>query len=438
MKRIIKSNLPLCFTLFVIIFTIIIYSNISYASNNQPFLGDCIKYGIVCNYLNQTADMETNFATGKYQSNGHSNGNTISEDKANASGNIRIGEIVGNSQFRGKPHVVIDKDVINEVKTMLASVSNYAESVVLKKDITTSEEVKDQNNYTIDITGKSDDLVYVDANNMINNLMNGKIQNGGLKIILRADQSIVLNTARKDKIIIPRYTVIVKDGEKTSEQIAESVIWNMPYVNNLEISSDLMRATLIAPKAFINLNVTGEGWLVCDTIVSNSGEWHMISKRIKDVVPSATAEELKTPKPTETPYTTIVDKHTKIPTTTPSIAPTEEQPPTISPSAIPKATPSDTPGATATPIPSSITATPSSAHIDDKIPLAAKRLIDPKTPKESTSSIKSEKAKTLLDDDVPLSDSAPETGDHFDVLTIILVMLASLIFIILVIKLNSK
>lgn len=65
-----------------------VIGGISFASNNQPFLGDCIEYGIVCNYLNQTADMETNFAVGKYQGNGHWNGNTISESKANASGEI--------------------------------------------------------------------------------------------------------------------------------------------------------------------------------------------------------------------------------------------------------------------------------------------------------------------------------------------------------------
>ena len=41
-----------------------VIGGISFASNNQPFLGDCIEYGIVCNYLNQTADMETNFARG--------------------------------------------------------------------------------------------------------------------------------------------------------------------------------------------------------------------------------------------------------------------------------------------------------------------------------------------------------------------------------------
>lgn len=79
--------------------------------------------------------METNFAVGKYQGNGHWNGNTISESKANASGEIRIGEVVGESKFRGTPYVVVKESVKDEVKAMLASVSNYAESVV-KRQIT--------------------------------------------------------------------------------------------------------------------------------------------------------------------------------------------------------------------------------------------------------------------------------------------------------------
>ena len=102
-----------------------VIGGISFASNNQPFLGDCIEYGIVCNYLNQTADMETNFAVGKYQGNGHWNGNTISESKANASGEIRIGEVVGESKFRGTPYVVVKESVKDEVKAMLTSCLLY-------------------------------------------------------------------------------------------------------------------------------------------------------------------------------------------------------------------------------------------------------------------------------------------------------------------------
>lgn len=161
-----------------------VIGGISFASNNQPFLGDCIEYGIVCNYLNQTADMETNFAVGKYQGNGHWNGNTISESKANASGEIRIGEVVGESKFRGTPYVVVKESVKDEVKAMLASVSNYAESVVKKADYTTPKDVKDMNNYHVDITGIDEEVVYVDADAMVENITAGKIQNGGIKVTL--------------------------------------------------------------------------------------------------------------------------------------------------------------------------------------------------------------------------------------------------------------
>lgn len=249
-----------------------VIGGISFASNNQPFLGDCIEYGIVCNYLNQTADMETNFAVGKYQGNGHWNGNTISESKANASGEIRIGEVVGESKFRGTPYVVVKESVKDEVKAMLTSVSNYAESVVKKADYTTPKDVKDMNNYHVDITGIDEEVVYVDADAMVENITAGKIQNGGIKVTLRANQSLVFNVSLKDDVRIPEYKITVKNGSKTHEEMAESVVWNMPYVTNLNLNSDGMRATIIAPKAFVNLSTTSEGWLVCDTVVSNSGE----------------------------------------------------------------------------------------------------------------------------------------------------------------------
>ena len=88
------------------LFCVCLYTVTSFASNNSPFLGDCIEYGIVCNYLNQTADMETNFAVVKYQGNGHTIGNTVSEDKANSTGIIKAGEIIGTIQTRNNPVVL--------------------------------------------------------------------------------------------------------------------------------------------------------------------------------------------------------------------------------------------------------------------------------------------------------------------------------------------
>lgn len=47
----------------------------------------------------------------------------------------------------------------DEVKAMLTSVSNYAESVVKKADYTTPKDVKDMNNYHVDITGIDEEVV---------------------------------------------------------------------------------------------------------------------------------------------------------------------------------------------------------------------------------------------------------------------------------------
>lgn len=424
------------------LFGVCLFTATSLASNNSPFLCDCIEYGIVCNYLNQTSDMETNFAAVKYQGNGHTIGNTISKDKANASGIIKAGEIVGIIQTRNNPVVLQGEEVKKEVKDMLASVSNYAESVVGKKDVKTSAEVKDCNNYRIDITDVKEDVVYVDADNMIDNLNSGKIQNGGLKIALRDDQTIVLNITEKDKVEIPRYTLTVKDGTKTNEEIAESVIWNMPYVNDLAISSDNMRATLIAPKAFVNLNVTGEGWLVCDTIVSNSGEWHMISKKL----PNATLTPTPKVTPIQTP--TVTPTHTLLPSITPSetlhTSPSATPTTTIktTPTVTPIVTPTQTPTATAsttqdvivTPTPSA-SSTPSLVDIDEDTPLASKEFTDSETPKASTTS---KKTTTLLDDDVPLSDSAPETGDTADIVLVLIVFVLCALFIVLLLGNGKK
>ena len=418
----------LCCLFCVCLFT----ATSSLASNDSPFLGDCIDYGIVCNYLNQTADMETNFAAVKYQGNGHTIGNTVSEDKANAPGIIKAGEIIGTIQTRNNPVVLQGEEVKKEVKAMLASVSNYAESVVGKKDVKTSAEVKDCNNYLIDITDVKEDVVYVDADNMIDNLNSGKIQNGGLKITLRDDQSIVLNITEKDKVTIPRYTLTVKDGTKTNEEIAESVIWNMPYVNDLAISSDNMRATLIAPKAFVNLNVTGEGWLVCDTIVSNSGEWHMIYRKLPKVTP--TPKVTQTPSVTTTATTVVTISPSPSPTSI--ITPTSTQTLTPTPSVTPTNSPvvTITPNTTISPSPTIlISATPSNVplySIDEDTPLTNKELRNHDIKKASTTS---KKTTTLLDDDVPLSDSTPETGDTIDIISvsIIFVICGMFIFIIM-------
>ena len=155
----------------------------------------------------------------------------------------------------------------------------------------------------------------------------------------------------------------VKEGKKSNEEMAETIIWNMPYVNNLEIGSDNLHATIIAPKAFVNIGTTGEGWLVCDTIVSTNGEWHMISQKLPSPTPTIKPTATPTVKVTEepTPEVTPTKKPTATPTDeptpevtptdepTPEVTPTEEPTPEVTPTEEPTATPVDEPTPEVTP-----------------------------------------------------------------------------------------
>lgn len=443
-----KQKLFLGIIIFAVIclITFSVVGVVSLAANddNRMFLGDYIQFGIVANSINQTSDMETNFIAGKYQGNGHTIGNTISSSMANASGNIRIGEIISDIQVRNHPAILIDDNIIEQVKSFLEKTKEKSKELSKRNDIVT-ENVTDINQYTIDITAIDKNIVSVDMESFILALKSGAIQNGALQIKLRESQTIILNCLEKDAITIPRYTVI---SDKTNENTAQTVIWNLPNVTNLHIASDGMCATIIAPNAYVNIDVTGEGWLVCDTIVSNRGEWHMISQKVPDV--SVTPKQTATPEITPTPIAKISPtQHT---TNTPVVSPshTPETTSISTPTAATTITPTNRLILTSTDAPEStpsneLIVTPTAAStpvsvMDEDTPLSAKTLTEPTTPKASTSAKRSKSLKTttLLNDNVPLSDSAPETGDSFDALTIIMVMLGCLIFIILVIIMNRQ
>ena len=359
MKRGFWTKTAMAMAAIVVAIGIIAGTSHASITPHEQFLGDCVEYGIVCEFLNLTSDIESNFAVEKYQSNGQTCGNTMT----NVPGEIIAGEVVDRIQLHQdveNTKITIGEEAGKKAKAMRESVQEQSEILVNKKsDIETSEEVKNMNNYVVDISDIDKNLVYVDADNMIDNLMAGKIQNDGLKVTLRADQTIVLNITEKDKVEIPRYTLTVKEGAKSNEEIAESVIWNMPYVDNLAISSDCMHATLLAPKAFVNLNVTGAGWLVCATVVRNSAEWHMISKKLTKVTPTPTPEVTSTPTPkvtpTPTPEVTPTPTPKVTPTPTPKVTPTPT--PKVTPTPTPKVTPTPTPKVTPTPTPK-VTPTP--------------------------------------------------------------------------------
>lgn len=341
-------------------FTIITKSTYASYDGNEPFLQGGIEFGILANYINQTSDMETNFFAGKYQGNGKHNGNTV-PSKANGYGEIRIGELVGELKLRDydKNKVTIDKKYIREVKDKLASIGEYAESVVNKSDykIPDIPENTVTNNYYIDISAVDKDVVYVNMDRAMEAVTKGTLSNGAINFTMRKDQTIVLNVTENLELYLPRYIINIKDGSLPKDELAANVIWNMPYLNNLKLESNNMDATVIAPKALVNLAATAEGWLVCDQVVCNNGEWHMIYKGFGKTTKAPTATPMKEPtkEPAKTPKATPTEEPTKAPVKTPSVTSTSEptKEPTKAPTETPKVTPTveptATPEATATP-----------------------------------------------------------------------------------------
>ena len=358
-------------------FTIITKSTYASYDGNEPFLQGGIEFGILANYINQTSDMETNFFAGKYQGNGKHNGNTV-PSKANGYGEIRIGELVGELKLRDydKNKVTIDKKYIREVKDKLASIGEYAESVVNKSDykIPDIPENTVTNNYYIDISGVDKDVVYVNMDRAMEAVTKGTLSNGAINFTMRKDQTIVLNVTENLELYLPRYIINIKDGSLPKDELAANVIWNMPYLNNLKLESNNMDATVIAPKALVNLAATAEGWLVCDQVVCNNGEWHMIYKGFGKTTKAPTATPTKEPtkEPAKTPKATPTEEPTKAPVKTPSVTstlkPTKEptkaptETPEVTPTVEPTATPTIAPTATPTVVPAGTpTATPNDA-----------------------------------------------------------------------------
>ena len=339
-------------------FTIITKSTYASYDGNEPFLQGGIEFGILANYINQTSDMETNFFAGKYQGNGKHNGNTV-PSKANGYGEIRIGELVGELKLRDydKNKVTIDKKYIREVKDKLASIGEYAESVVNKSDYKIPDIPENTVTYYIDISAVDKDVVYVNMDRAMEAVTKGTLSNGAINFTMRKDQTIVLNVTENLELYLPRYIINIKDGSLPKDELAANVIWNMPYLNNLKLESNNMDATVIAPKALVNLAATAEGWLVCDQVVCNNGEWHMIYKGFGKTTKAPTATPTKEPtkEPAKTPKATPTEEPTKAPVKTPSVTSTSEptKEPTKAPTETPKVTPTveptATPEATATP-----------------------------------------------------------------------------------------
>lgn len=354
---------------------------LSTKASNEVFdtlVDECAEFGITANLINQTSDMETNFIAGHYNSGNCDNGNSL--DKTNSSGRILIGDYSGELKFRGKPIVIIDKSIKEKASKMIAEVQSRSKEIVDKSNFELKKMITDCNNYTVDTSEKKDETIYINANPLIKNFNDNKLQNGSLKIIKKAKQTIVFNSTEAKSFDLPRYFVKIVDKDLDKEENASRIIWNFPNLASLDIKSDNMAATVIAPSAFVTISVTGEGWLICDSIVKNNGEWHMISHSIPSPAPSRkpTLPPTKSPKPTpkKTPKPTPAPT---VNTFTPSPSPTLKPIFTPSPAPTNAATSSPTPNPTASPLstPVKVIPTAPTREKEDTTPPVAVEISNP-------------------------------------------------------------
>lgn len=422
-------------TIFFLLF-LIPWSAKASNDGNKPFLGDCIDYGIVSNELYLNSDIESNFATGKY-SGKTDIGNTVSSNKANAAGNILIGEVLEDGKWnnvRNNTPIIVASHIKEKVETMIGRVEKYSKSVIDNHNDSVLPTTYEQNSYIINISEEKDNVVYAN----IDFALGENLQNGALKIIMRANQTIVLNSTERNEITINRYSVSIVDGTKTNEELAKSVIWNMPYVNALRLQADHIRATIIAPNAYTYIGATAEGWLVCNVVTGNSGEWHMIYQGLDDYspVPQSTKKPMNTSLLTDKP-----DDTTPIPTIHQTIMPTLEPTVTAVATNISTPTPIQTNKTTNIPIlVTESTPTPSNTPViilDNDSPLSDKKIKDTEPPNSIKKKKNSSNNTTILNEEVPLSDSIPNTGDTSDIVAVILIFILALFFIIEIIRMKK-
>ena len=221
----------------------------------------------------------------------------------------------------------------------------------------------------------------------------------------------------------------------------KTIIYNLPYSTHVWCNATI--ATVVCPDAKVKFgggqwemstNAECAGWLVCRWVFTHCGEWHYcreVPKSTLTPTPTPTEEVTESPSstPTETPVITETPSPTptevvNTPTPTPVITATPTPPViyyTFSPSPTPlEVYEEDVPKSSATEPPIDIN--------EDDVPLS--NFDSPTTP--------SKKTTTLVEQDVPLAATVPDTGDSVNPIGLIIGMCISLFSILGIVLIQKK
>ena len=302
----------------------------------KSVLDVAVRYGIVAEYVEQKAHMDSNFATKDYKSNG--NNTTSGAYSKDANGNkvgfyYYVGKIQDSFKADGKENKVyvpaayqgkitsdnsgtIDTSLTEEeiddvVDSLLSTVkSNAAALLNESNNITKIEKVQysddwqhiikgtkfpGHNNYfgqnndgVIDLTDADAGTYYFDFDDFATA---GKLE--GFDIKLNDDQYVVFLYPTATDVRLGGYKV---NGTASNNSVFASkhVLFYAPKAENFNIV-ETCGGTFIAPKATIDTTAgSPSGWIVVENFYNGSGEWHNVFDELPPVtIPTSVTFHVK-------------------------------------------------------------------------------------------------------------------------------------------------
>jgi hypothetical protein len=281
----------------------------------QTVLGKAVNFGITSSSINQSAHMQTNFATKSYEGNGQYVQPDLSGN--NTPGDFLVGSISQNKlKVTGAPSqkstfyvTKNDKDKIDinstsnpniDTRLTQTQINDYVDdlinnalaqgSALAKEKPTANVKVTpDGDRAVIDTTGLGSKVI-IDGDKYLNVLNT----TDGLTLKKDPGQDVVFNITkptsgttlnlRKYKIDINGQTLETDtpmtntDGSNTQlDNQAQHIFFNINGSSINTVSLQVTTGVFLANNASVSIDGTSSGWIVTNRSVSNpGGEWHFI------------------------------------------------------------------------------------------------------------------------------------------------------------------
>ena len=100
-----------------------------------------------------------------------------------------------------------------------------------------------------------------------------------LHIYIKKDQKIVFNIPDSN-VNLKKFMISIDGGQLvgsdrsdiSADEYVKSVVWNLYNASTVNLSG--IFGMVLAPNANVTIGTTSTGWLVCNKLASNAGEWH--------------------------------------------------------------------------------------------------------------------------------------------------------------------